>query len=294
MDLARWLGAPSPPLARILDQRLALFGREYEHLSGWPVVALPAAIAEIYEMGRDRGSALAEGCALFFLAADVIDDAQDGDLPPDVAWPEAINAGQALLFGALAAFAAAAPGADVASEVAEAGRCLASGQALDLALTWDSVPSEDTVMAAVRGKSGASLALFARIGALAAGRPPDEVATWSEIGEALGIAIQLRSDVRDIQSLASRDFRERKATLPVVYALGRSGGAFAAAAAAGDRAAAAEAIRACGGFTFCEFKIDALGLEAADAIARLALAPEGAERLDALAAAATRAPDLPL
>jgi geranylgeranyl pyrophosphate synthase len=194
VDLARWLGAPSPPLARILDQRLALFGQEYERLSGWPVVALPAAIAEIYALAPARNAALAEGCALFFLAADVIDDAQDGDLPPDVAWPDAINAGQALLFGALGALAEAAPGADIAREVAEAGRGLASGQALDLALTWDSLPSEDTVMAAVRGKSGASLALFARIGALAAGRPAGEVATWGEIGAALGSAIQLRSD----------------------------------------------------------------------------------------------------
>ncbi|MBM3266214.1 MAG: polyprenyl synthetase family protein [Candidatus Sericytochromatia bacterium] len=294
MDLARWLGNPSPPLARILDRRLALFRDAYESLGNWPVVALPRGIAEIYALPAARGNPLAEGCVLFFLAADVIDDAQDGDLPPDIGWPEAVNAGQALLFGALDALSEAAPGAAVAREVADAGRALASGQAIDLTLTWDSAPGEDTVMKAVQGKAGASLKLFARMGALAADRPEAEVATWGEIGEALGTAVQLRSDVRDLQGADSRDFQQSKATLPVAYAIGRSGGAFQAAAAKGDRAAVCEAIRACGGFTFVEFKIDGLALDVADAIERLGLPADAGERLKALAGAATRGAVVPI
>ena len=290
IDAERWLGAPPPPLARVLDRRLELFARKYAVHQNWPVVALPRAMAEVYGIAAPRDGALADGCALFFLAADVIDDAQDGALPEDICWSEAVTAGQALLFAAIGAFAFACPGAPVAREIHEAGRNLVAGQAIDLASTWDDSPDEDTVMAAVRGKSGASLAMFARMGAYAAQRSPGEVADWGVIGESLGTALQLRSDVLDLRQADSRDWKAQRGTLPVAYAVGRSGGAFAAAAAAGDREAALDAMRLCGALTFVEFKIDALVLEVQERLDMLELVPAARDHLRRLVEASTAAP----
>jgi heptaprenyl diphosphate synthase len=274
----------------VLSQRLDLFDRKYAQHASWPILALPRTQAAIYSIPQERADALAAGCALFFLAADIIDDAQDGDLPEGTHWPEAVNAGQALLFGALGALSSAAPDAPVAREVYEAGRRLAFGQAIDLASTWESAPSEDTVMTAVRGKSGASIALFARMGAHAAGCSAGEVARWGEIGDLLGTAIQLRSDARDIAQDDSSDFRGRKATLPVAYAISRVGDAFLAPARAGDREAAFEALRASGALTFVGFKVDGLVLEAKTAAQSLDLSPEDKSRIDDLIDGATALP----
>lgn len=282
MNFSDWLGTPPEPLARVLGDRLAVFREQYARHASWPVTALPAAMSETYALPARRADALAAGCALFFLAADIIDDAQDGDLPEGLDWREAVNAGQAFLFASLGAFAEAAPGAPVAREVHHAGGLLAGGQALDLGLTWRSGPTEDTVMAAVSGKSGASLALFARMGAHAAGLPPAQVALWSTIGESMGVAIQLWSDSLDMSRDGSRDFREQKATLPAAYALRRDGGAFLAAAEGGDRSAAYQAMRACGALTFVEFKIDALRLQASEAMDELGLQAGDRERLEGL------------
>lgn len=290
LDPEPWLGSPPAPLAHALSHRFGLFDRKYAAIPNWPVIALPRAMADAYRIPGNRDRALADGCALFFLAADIIDDAQDGDLPADIPWPDAVNAGQALLFGAIGAFAFACPGAPVAREVHEAGRSLVAGQAMDLALTWDAAPTEDQVMAAVRGKSGASVALFARLGAWAAGRSPAEVAAWGIVGECLGIALQLRSDVQDLAQADSSDWRQKRASLPVTFALVRSGGAMAAAIAAGDRAAAVEAMRSCGAFTLVEFKIDALVLEAQERLDGLDLPDPDRAVLKRLVEASTATP----
>jgi len=92
LNLSGWLGAPPAPLARVLSQRLELFEQKYSRHESWPILALPRAQSAIYTIPADRAAALAAGCALFFLAADIIDDAQDGDLPEGTQWPEAVNA----------------------------------------------------------------------------------------------------------------------------------------------------------------------------------------------------------
>lgn len=285
-----WLEGAGDQLERVLAPRIDRIGQIWSEHRSWLVVALPAAAGRAYGVPEARLSALVAGCALFYAAADLIDDAQDGDLPADLSWPQAVNGGNALLFAALGAFGAAAPGAPVAQEVAVAGRELCAGQAGDLDLVWEPPPTEDAVMAAVRGKTGGSVALYCRMSALAADRPDHEVARWGALGVALGTALQLRTDVGDLMQARSRDLAARKATLPLAYALRRDPDALLKAAAAGDQAGVIAALRSCGAFTFVEFKIAALVAEVMEHLALLSPEPAAQKELEALVEQATAAP----
>lgn len=289
MDLERWIGAPPPPLARAVGARLGLFQDFYRPQADWPVLALPALMGELYRMPRARAAALAEACALFFLAADIVDDAQDGDLPPELPWEHAVNAGHALLFASIGAFARAAPGADVAGEIHGAGLRLVSGQARDLDFTWDSPPDEAAILDAVRGKAGSSLRLFARMGALAAGLSPPQVDIWGDIGDSFGMAAQLRTDLQDLASPESSDFRNRKATLPLVFALRDPASAFRAAARAGDWKEASRALEVSGALDRTETLIEELVVDTVRRIDRLDLDPWGQARVKDLVFAAISA-----
>ncbi|MBI6545686.1 MAG: polyprenyl synthetase family protein [Cyanobacteria bacterium NC_groundwater_1444_Ag_S-0.65um_54_12] len=279
MDLVKWLDKEASTLTACEAERLRIFAEHYANQPSWPVLALPAAVAELYGIPSEQQQALVAGSCLFFLAADIIDDAQDGDLDNESSWPFAINAGLTFLFGAIRAFAAAAPHAPVAQEVSMAGNALVQGQELDLHLTWQAQPEEDTVLAAVNGKSGASMALYLRMAAHAAERMPVEVEKWGLLGQTLGMAIQLRSDLNDLSRPASRDFRARKLTLPLAYGMKRSPEALKKAMEDDNQAAAWRALRSCGAITFVEFKIDALLVEAETLIAAFILAENDRKRL---------------
>ncbi len=283
LDLKRWLGNTPEPLARICDARIALVARPIEQ-GNWPVVALPQNICDIYQVPLRERQALLDGCLLFFLAADVIDDAQDGDLPPDVSWPGAVNAGNALLFAAIGAFAAAAPGAGVAAEVARSGGDLTSGQALDLISSWSTPLSEGDVLASVRLKSGASARLYTRMAALAARQPDEIVQLWGTLGELWGTVTQLRSDMLDIRQGASRDIKNQKATLPFAYAFARDRASMQEATTSGEPSALRAVLRASGALAFVDLTIDSLVFEIEQTIARLSLSESQQQQLKAMAA----------
>lgn len=195
----------------------------------WPVIRLPLTVHAALGGEFEPGTELAAACALFFASADVIDDAQDGDLATgtfDGSWQQAVNAGNALIFlsqtVAMAATASRHRGR-VAQAFTEAGLAMSLGQALDLSQAGAAVPdvSEAAYLETIRGKAGASFRLYASLPAIALGRSPKLVAALQTFGEAFGMAIQLASDLRDLAAPGSRDLRNRQPTLPVLAAWSR-------------------------------------------------------------------------
>jgi geranylgeranyl pyrophosphate synthase len=190
----------------------------------WALLALPSSLCAAYDLPADRAEAVLAGAVLIYAAADVIDDAQDGDLAPaewgDPPWHRGVNVGNALLFAAVAAFQAAAPGADMAEAVAQAGLRMASGQHLDFALgPQGAADSEAAYLECIEGKSGGSLGLFCRAAGLAAGRPSAHLDALEELGRCIGSAVQIRSDINEIWSAQpSRDLANGRRTLPILYA----------------------------------------------------------------------------
>jgi geranylgeranyl diphosphate synthase, type I len=113
-----------------------------------------------------------------------------------------------------------------------ATRDLIRGQVQDLAFeNRDSVELAEC-LDMVAGKTGALLAASGGMGALTAGAPPDAVAALTRYGDHLGTAFQLVDDLLGIWGDPARtgkpvlaDLRTRKKSVPVTYALGRTGAA---------------------------------------------------------------------
>jgi geranylgeranyl pyrophosphate synthase len=198
----------------------------------WPPVALPLLVGEVLGLPPDAAETLAAACLLHFASADVIDDAQDGHL--DAAhwptWQGAVAAGMAAQFLAQqVALASVPPGQRAAAAVAwgGAGLAMSLGQRLDLAQHGPlaAVGSEEDYLACARAKTGASIALFASLPAIAAGASAPTVLGLRGWGEAMGCALQLASDVADTLAPASRDRGAGRATLLVQRAWVRLGAA---------------------------------------------------------------------
>src|SRR5439155_19917357 len=115
----------------------------------------------------------------------------------------------------------------------------------ELAQTGSATVSAAEVEASVAGKSGETVGLFAEMAAHLAGAPATAVEAYADLGRALGIAWQLRSDVYDIFSAPrSSDLVNGARTLPVALHLdGLAPPERAAFVALLDRARVEEAAR---------------------------------------------------
>ncbi len=223
-----YLGGVPAGLRTLVDIVVAKAETAAAMYPNWPLVAIPRALCDAFEVPADRAEAVGAGAVLFYGAADVTDDAQDGDLQPDTwgdpPWLRGVNVGNALAFASLQAFLDAAPPEAVAAMAraySVAGIQMASGQHLDFELGPDgSAASEDEYLACIEGKSGGSLGLFCQAAGLAAGRPAADIGQLAELGRCVGAAIQIRSDMQEIWSGGpSRDMANGRRTLPVIYAL---------------------------------------------------------------------------
>jgi geranylgeranyl diphosphate synthase type I len=193
-------------------------------------------------LGGEVERALPLACALELVHnfSLVHDDIQDGDAlrrgRPAV-WrafgtPQAINAGDALLVMAFREALAAElpPGIVVAAQRALSSATLRmiEGQVMDLELAGAARAGVGDYLAMARRKTGALLGCALELGALAAGRE-DLARDHYELGEALGLAFQIRDDILGIWGdpaltgkPAGSDLANRKRSWPVVYALQRS------------------------------------------------------------------------
>ncbi len=83
---------------------------------------------------------------------------------------------------------------------------------------------EETYFKIIRGKTASLIAAACAIGAASAGASPEEIQNMHRFGEKMGMAFQIRDDLfdygdKDVGKPLGIDIKEKKLTLPLIYAL---------------------------------------------------------------------------
>jgi octaprenyl-diphosphate synthase len=114
--------------------------------------------------------------------------------------------------------------------LARASRVIAEGEVLQLTRAHDMRLSESTYLEIIGAKTAELFAAAAEAGAVASGADDRQAAALRSFGHNLGLAFQLADDALDYSGVAETlgknagdDFREGKATLPLILAIERSG-----------------------------------------------------------------------
>ena len=114
--------------------------------------------------------------------------------------------------------------------LSRASSVIAEGEVLQLTRAHDLNLSQDTYLEIIKAKTAELFAAAAEAGAVSAHASPEQVAALRSYGMNLGLAFQLADDVLDYGGAAETlgknagdDFREGKATLPLLLAIARSG-----------------------------------------------------------------------
>jgi len=112
--------------------------------------------------------------------------------------------------------------------LANAAATIAEGEVLQLTIANDPATTEEAYYEVIRGKTAALFAAAARVGAVVGGRDAAVVEALDAYGLNLGLAFQIVDDVLDYDANQAElgktvgdDFREGKATLPVLLAYAR-------------------------------------------------------------------------
>lgn len=118
---------------------------------------------------------------------------------------------------------------DLLRIVSQAVREMSEGELLQLEKTRDLNFSEEVYFRIIRQKTASLIGACCAAGASAAKRPADEVERMRLFGELTGIAFQIKDDLFDygngdgIGKPSGLDIKEKKLTLPLIYALGKVG-----------------------------------------------------------------------
>ena len=114
--------------------------------------------------------------------------------------------------------------------LARASRVIAEGEVLQLTRAHDLDLSQETYLEIIQAKTAELFAAAAEAGAVSAGAPPERRRALRRYGMDLGVAFQLVDDALDYSSDSGAlgknpgdDFREGKATLPLLLAMHRTG-----------------------------------------------------------------------
>ena len=117
---------------------------------------------------------------------------------------------------------------EVLAILANAAATIAEGEVLQLTTAGDPATTEAAYYEVIRGKTAALFAAAAKVGAVVAGRPAADAEALEAYGMNLGIAFQIVDDVLDYDAdqaalgkTVGDDFREGKATLPILLAYAR-------------------------------------------------------------------------
>jgi octaprenyl-diphosphate synthase len=115
--------------------------------------------------------------------------------------------------------------------LARASRVIAEGEVLQMSRAHDLDLDQATYLEIITAKTAALFAAAAEAGAVSAGAPPARARALRAYGENLGLAFQLADDALDYNGAtetlgknAGDDFREGKATLPLILAVARGPG----------------------------------------------------------------------
>ena len=112
--------------------------------------------------------------------------------------------------------------------LSRASSIIAEGEVLQLQTQNNLETTEATYLEVIQAKTAELFAAASRIGAVLAGRPPEEEEALDRFGRNLGIAFQLVDDMLDFSAQQTElgksigdDFREGKVTLPILLAFAR-------------------------------------------------------------------------
>ena len=113
--------------------------------------------------------------------------------------------------------------------LANASATIAEGEVLQLTASNNLATDEAVYLQIVRGKTAALFAAATEVGGVIAGAPQAHVDALREFGDALGVCFQIVDDLLDYSGATDTmgknvgdDFREGKATLPVIKAVARA------------------------------------------------------------------------
>jgi octaprenyl-diphosphate synthase len=116
--------------------------------------------------------------------------------------------------------------------LARASRVIAEGEVLQLTRAHDLNLPQDTYLEIIKAKTAELFAAAAESGAVSAGASADQCKALRRFGQDLGVAFQLVDDALDYSGVSQAlgknpgdDFREGKATLPLLLAIARTGAA---------------------------------------------------------------------
>jgi octaprenyl-diphosphate synthase len=114
--------------------------------------------------------------------------------------------------------------------LARASRVIAEGEVLQLTRAHDLKLSQAIYLEIIGAKTAELFAAAAEAGAVSAGADPRRALALRSYGQSLGLAFQLTDDALDYSGSsetlgknAGDDFREGKATLPLILAISRTG-----------------------------------------------------------------------
>lgn len=113
---------------------------------------------------------------------------------------------------------------EIVSIIANLGKKLAEGELKQLIMADEIVIDEEEYFNVIRQKTASLLSACMKIGAITVGAERKVVNQFSELGELIGMSVQLRDDIFDyyddnIGKPTGNDIREGKITLPLLYAL---------------------------------------------------------------------------
>jgi octaprenyl-diphosphate synthase len=115
--------------------------------------------------------------------------------------------------------------------LARASRVIAEGEVLQLTRAHDLDLSQDLYLEIIKAKTAELFAAAAEAGAVSAGAPPERCRALRKFGQDLGLAFQLVDDALDYSGDSGTlgknpgdDFREGKATLPLLLVMARTPG----------------------------------------------------------------------
>ncbi len=164
---------------------------------------------------------------------DVVDSSQlrRGRVAAHLIWgaPSSVLVGDFLFARAFELMVGA--GSMAALEIlARASRVIAEGEVLQLTRAHDLDLSQDVYLDIIRAKTAELFAAAAEAGAVSAGAAPERCRALRKFGQDLGLAFQLVDDALDYSGDAETlgknpgdDFREGKATLPLLLVMARAG-----------------------------------------------------------------------
>ena len=228
--IRRHMDSPVPVIPALADHLIAGSGKRLRPL-------LTVAAARMAGARDDACLKLAAAVEFIHTATLLHDDVVDsselrrGRVAAHLIWgaPSSVLVGDFLVARAFELMVGA--GSMSALEIlARASRVIAEGEVLQLTRAHDLDLSQEIYLEIIQAKTAELFAAAAECGAVAAGAPPERRRALRKYGMDLGLAFQLVDDVLDYSSESGvlgknpgDDFREGKATLPLLLAMNRTG-----------------------------------------------------------------------